>query len=213
MKSLITVFVALTVLVGCAGQPMPYSPELHAKVIVLHLTIEGASGSRWEGQSLVARPCSQAFNADNWDHENPASKKSCHLREFSVPDGGNLGAWLDPTGLTSSDLWRIFDFEHTPVYPPLYPFNVKASYNMSWKYERGSKFIFVPPYRFGPFAANKCYLAWFEPTPVSPYRENGGAGAYIAYELQPKSMEIDCEANLLSEEHRADIKALSWYTL
>lgn len=215
-------------LAGCGTnpfiQPMPYSPELHAKVVVLGLQIEGARGGPWQGDKLGAMACGQAFDAGRWSRATgPKYDPTCYLGEFSVPDGGTLGAGLLPVpGATSGSMWRMYDFER---YWPQnsYPFNLKAQYNLGSVVEirsdvpdcqrpreDGKCVTFVPPYRFGPFAANKCYLAWFEPTPVSPYRETKFRGQpYVAYELQPKSKEFECDI----DRSTVDTKALSWYTL
>lgn len=174
MKSLIILFVSLTMLAGCAAGPSQVN-ENTAVVDLSLINLTGDPNGPWAKQYLTL-----GLGKD------PASTYGYSV---AVPAGEKLELRAYAQNPPFNNSFGNYDFTSRYVpYRGFYPFDIKAKYGEQNTYE------------FGPFQPNKCYVAYLEPVSVAPYDEPIATvsgfvfgSRKVRYEFETRADLIDCE--------------------
>jgi hypothetical protein len=173
MKSLITLFVSLTLLAGCAAGPTQVTEDT-AIVDLSRINLRGDPSGPWAKHHLRLTL--------GKDRSNFMGGSVAVQAGATLP----LRAYAGSHWSTSS--FGSYNFTSYSPYRGYYPFDIKA------KYGEGNT------YTFGPFQPNKCYVAYLEPVSVAPKNESirSVSGVVVGsrkvrYEFETRADLIDCE--------------------
>jgi len=175
MKSLIILFVSLTALAGCVAGPK--LDENTALVDFSYIYLKGDPSGPWAKHHLrLGLGKDHASIYGLW--EAVSAGETLRLRAYAG-DHWSINSFADQIDVNSG--WARSR--------PYYPFDIKGEYGEGYTYV------------FGPFQPNKCYVAYIEPVPVTPYTEpvygkhvNRVVGQRnVRYEFETRTDVIDCE--------------------
>jgi hypothetical protein len=175
MKSLITVLMTLTTLAGCVAGPK--LDENTAVVDLPYIYLKGDPSGPWAGHHLRLGLGKDHASWYGGSVAVPAGE-TLRLRAYAA------GHWLDNSFADQIDVNSRWALSR-----PYYPFDIKGEYG------EGNTYV------FGPFQPNKCYVAYIEPVPVTPYTEPVyGKHVHrvvgqrnVRYEFETRADVIDCE--------------------